>query len=283
MRPLFYYMSQTNKKLQIILWVVAALILFVVASIFGWKVLYGVIIPQTGNLAAFSTLGILGFAFVAGLIANFGPCSLGVLPAYMSFYLGMDEGEEKHSPIKKSIKMGAIASLGVFFFFIILGLLFATIGTFLTSYVTQLKFAIAILIFFIGISFMRGKSINLPLLSSFKNRVSKISQGRSQAAGLFGFGIVYGAGGLMCFLPIFLPLVFFPLIGGEFLVSIASFLIFSLAQALFLIAATVFIGQGKHTFFRTMIGKTETMKKVAGGILILTSVWMFAIFFIWGM
>lgn len=272
-----------NKTQQIVLWIIAALVLFVVASIFGWKVLYGIIIPQTNNLTAFSAIGIFAFAFIAGLIANFGPCSLGVLPAYMSFYLGMEEEGGKHSPIKRSMKLGAIASLGVFFFFIVLGLLFATIGTFLTAYVTQLKFAIAILILLIGIAFLRGKSINLPFLSSFRDRVNKMSRGRSQAVSLFGFGIVYGAGGLMCFLPIFLPLVFFPIMGGEFLVSILSFLIFSFAQALFLIAATVFIGHGKHTFFKTMISKTETMKKVAGGILILTSIWMFAIFFIWGM
>jgi len=265
------------------IWILAALTIFVVASIFGWKVLYGIIIPQTSNLAAFSTLGILGFAFIAGLIVNFGPCSLGVLPAYMSFYLGMDEGEEKHSPIKRSIKLGVIASLGVFSFFIVLGLLFATVGTVLAGYASQLKFGIATLIFFIGIAFLRGKSINLNFFSSFTGKVNKMSRGRSQSVNLFGFGIVYGAGGLMCFLPIFLPLVFFPLIGGAFLTSIASFLVFSFAQALFLITVTVFIGQGKHTFFKTMIGKTETMKKVAGGILILTSMWMFAIFFIWGM
>ncbi len=277
-------MQTTNRKLQIVLWIMAALVVFVAASIFGWKVLYGIIIPQTNNLAAFSTLGILGFAFIAGLIANFGPCSLGVLPAYMSFYLGMEEGGGKHSPIKRSLKLGVTASLGVFFFFIVLGLLFATVGTFLTGYVSQLKFVIAFLILFIGITFLRGKSfLSIPFLSSFTDMVNKVSRGHSQNVSLFGFGIVYGAGGLMCFLPIFLPLVFFPLIGGEFLVSILSFLIFSLAQALFLIAVTIFIGQGKHTFFKTLIGKTETMKKVAGGILILTSVWMFAIFFIWGM
>jgi len=273
----------TNKTRQIILWVTAILVIFVVASIFGWKVLYGIIIPQANNLAAFSTIGILVFAFIAGLIANFGPCSLGVLPAYMSFYLGMDEEEEKHSPIKRSIKLGAIASLGVFSFFIVLGLLLASVGTFLTGYATQLKFIVAVLIFFIGIAFFRGKSFNVNFLGLFRDKVNKMSRGRSQAAGLFGFGIVYGAGGLMCFLPIFLPLVFFPLIGGAFFTSIASFLIFSLAQALFLITVTVFIGQGKHTFFKTMMGKTETMKKVAGVIIILTSIWMFAIFFIWGM
>ena len=272
-----------QKATTYIIWILAALTVFIVASIIGWKVLYGFIIPQANNLTTFSTIGILAFAFVAGLIANFGPCSLGVLPAYMSFYLGMEESEEKHSPIKRSIKLGAIASLGVFSFFIVLGLLFATIGTFLAGYATQLKFVVAILIFLIGIAFLQGKTIHFKFLSSFRNRVRKISQGRSQAVSLFGFGIVYGAGGLMCFLPIFLPLVFFPIIGGEFLVSISSFLVFSLAQALFLIAATVFIGQGKHTFFKTMIGKTETMKKVAGWILILTSVWMFTIFLIWGM
>jgi cytochrome c biogenesis protein CcdA len=272
-----------NKKIEILLWVIVFLVIFVVASIFGWSVLYGVIIPKASNLTALTTLGILGFAFVAGFIANFGPCSLGVLPAYMSFYLGMDEVENNSSPIKKSIKLGAIASLGAFFFFIVLGLLFASVGTFLTAYASQLKIIVAVLIFFIGLAFWHGKSIRIRGLSSFTNKVGKMSRGRTQAVSLFGFGIVYGAGGLMCFLPIFLPLVFFPIIGGEFLVSIASFLIFSLAQALFLIAATVFIGQGKHTFFKTMIGKTPTMKKVAGGVLILTSIWMFAIFFIWGM
>lgn len=273
----------SNRTQQIILWVLAALIIFVVITILGWKAFYGIIVPKTSNLAAFSTIGIFTFAFIAGLIANFGPCSLGVLPAYMSFYLGMEEREAGHSPIKKSIKLGIIASLGVFTFFIALGLVFATIGTFLTVYATYLKFVVAFLILVIGIIFLKGKFITAPFLSSFKNKISKVNRGRSMGPMLFGFGIVYSAGGLMCFLPIFLPLVFFPLISGSFVISIVSFLIFSLAQALFLTTVTIFIGQGKHTFLKTIIGKTETMKHVAGGILILTSVWMFAIFFIWGM
>lgn len=276
-------METSNRIQQIVLWILAALAVFVVASIFGWKVLYGVIIPQTSNIASLSTLGIFAFAFVAGFISNFGPCSLGVLPAYMSLYLGMDDNHAKHSPVRKSIKLGAVASLGVVTFFLVLGVLFATVGTFLTVYTSQLKLAIAILIFFIGVAFWRGKSIRAPFVSSFRNKVNKAFRGRSDYANLFGFGMVYGAGGLMCFLPIFLPLVFFPLVGGEFIVSIISFLIFSLAQALFLIAVTIFVGQGKHTFLKNLIGKTETMKKVAGFILILTSIWMFAIFFIWGM
>ena len=84
-------MEQSNRTQQIVLWITAALTIFVVLSIFGWKVLYGIIIPQANNLSEFSVLGIFLFAFIAGLIANFGPCSLVVLPAYMAFYLGTDD------------------------------------------------------------------------------------------------------------------------------------------------------------------------------------------------
>ena len=130
---------------------------------------------------------------------------------------------------------------------------------------------------------LRGKSLEFGFISRFKDSVSRASSGKSNIASLLGFGVVYGAGGLSCFLPIFLPLVFFPFTSGKFFESIASFLIFALFQALFLIGATILIGYGKQTIFRKMINKAETMKKIAGVILILTSVYMFGIFVFLGM
>ena len=268
---------------QIILWILAIVIIFAAATLLGWRVFYGYVVPQANNLGTLSTVGLFVFAGIAGLMANFGPCSLAVLPAYMSFYLGMEDTNGGHSPIKRSLKLGLIASLGVVSFFIVLGVLLAVIGTTLTSYVSQLKFVVAALIFLAGISMINGKSMRLPFLERFRNTVSQASEGRSRAIHLFAFGIIYGAGGLMCFLPIFLPLVFFPFVSGAFLISVVSFLIFSLGQALFLTTATVFIGQGKHSYFKPIMARTATMKKVAGWILILTSLWMTAIFFLWGM
>jgi len=223
------------------------------------------------------------FAFVAGLIANFGLCTLAILPAYLSFYLGLEDTNGHHSAFWRSIKLGLIASLGVFSFFIVLGLLFATAGTGLAAYSSQLKLVVTAIILVAGISMIKNKSYNLNFLGRFKNMVSQASTGRSRAAHLFGFGVIYGAGGLACFLPIFLPLILFPLISGAFMTSILSFLMFSLGQALFLTTATVLVGQGKHSFLKGMAGQAERMKKVAGWILVLTAILLTIIFVVVGM
>lgn len=275
-------MSQ-SKKMTIILWGFAILVLFGLAAIFGWQTFYGYVIPQANNLTALSIGGLYLFAFVAGLIANFGLCTLAILPAYLSFYLGLDDNNGHHSPIWRSLKLGFIASLGVFSFFIVLGVLFATAGTRLAAYSSQLKLVVTVIILLAGVSMIRNKSYNLSFLARFKNMVSKASTGGSRAGHVFGFGVLYGAGGLACFLPIFLPLILFPLLGGAFVTSIVSFLMFSLGQALFLTVATVLVGQGKHSYLKGLAGKSERMKKVAGWLLILTAIALTIIFVVVGM
>ncbi len=272
-----------SKISLIVLWVIAILVLFIVAASFGWKVFYGYIVPQANNLSSFSTTTLYLFSFGAGLIANFALCSLAVLPAYLSFYLGLDDDTKSRSSWKTSLKLGLTASLGVFAFFLFLGILFATAGAGLARYSNQLKWVVTLIIFLAGVSMIKGKSYNLPFLGSFKSLVSQASIGTSRSVRLFAFGVIYGAGGLACFLPIFLPLILFPFLGGAFITSIISFLIFSLGQALFLTFATVLVGQGKHTFLKKMTGKSELMKKIAGWILIFTAIVLVIISIVVGM
>ena len=257
----------SKKVLQIVLWILALVVVFAVLTIFGWKVFYGYVVPQANNTAAFSTLGLFAFAALAGIMVNFGPCSLAVLPAYMSFYLGMNE-ENQSAPVKRSIRLGAIASLSVLWFYVVLGLLFTTVGPFLAALAPWLKLVTAFIVFVLGIVLLRGKSLELPFISRFKDSVAQVSSDKTQTISLLGFGVVYGAGGLSCFLPVFLPLVFYPFLGGQFFESVVSFVIFALLQAFFLIGATVLVGLGKATVLRSMIGRTAMVKKIAGGILI---------------
>ena len=272
-----------QKFITYTIWGIAAITIFVVLSIFGWKVFYGYVVPQVNNVAVFSTVGLFSFAALAGIMVNFGPCSFAVLPAFMSFYLASKEPSEPHSSVKRSLKLGAIAASGVITFFVFFGIILASLGTSLVSYAPQLKLAIALIILIAGILLFRGKSISIGFVPQFQNFINKTTSGHSQNLSLFGFGIIYGAGGLGCFLPILLPLIFFPLLSGKFFESVVSFIIFGFAQALFLISVTVFIGQGKHTYFKKIIGKTEMMKKVAGVVLILTSIYMFGIYVYLGM
>lgn len=164
--------NQKQNKLQITLWIVAALAIFIFLSIVGWRVFYGIVVPQVNNLETFSTIGLFVFAALAGLAVNLGPCSLAVLPAYMSFFLGMNGHDEK-TPLKKSVKLGAIASSGVVAFYLVLGFLFATIGPTLAAYAPQLKLIIALIILVLGIMLLKGWSIELHAVSKCKDGVAR--------------------------------------------------------------------------------------------------------------
>ena len=143
-------MKDNSRYLQIVLWSLALIAIFVFLTIVGWRVFYGVVVPQVNNLETFSIIGLFVFAALAGLAVNLGPCSLAVLPAYMSFFLGMNGHEEK-VPLRKSVRLGAIASSGIVAFYLVLGLLFATVGPALAAYAPQLKLVIALIILIIGI------------------------------------------------------------------------------------------------------------------------------------
>ena len=48
-------------------------------------------------------LSLLVFAFTAGLISFFSPCAFPMLPAYISYYLGIGKEDEENRFIKNRI------------------------------------------------------------------------------------------------------------------------------------------------------------------------------------
>lgn len=276
--------NTTLTKRTIALWVLAILVVFAMLFIVGWDIFYGFVVPQANNISQFSSFGLFAFAALAGLMVNFGPCSLAVLPAYLSFHLGLEEdADELEHPLAYGLTTGLTAAVGVVGFYLILGLIFAGFGTELAAYSAELKLVVAGLILLLGVALLSGTSIKTGIIEKFKRRIQQITQESARTKGLIGFGVIYAAGGLSCFLPVFLPLVFFPFITGAFATSIVSFLVFSLAQALFLITATVAVAYGKQGILKGLAGKTALMKKIAGWVLVLTALVMFGIFVFLGM
>lgn len=269
------------KTKRITVWSLAILVIFAAAFAFGWTVFYGYIVPQTNNLASYSALGLFAFAAIAGIMVNFGPCSLAVLSGYMSYYLSLEQNTGR--PAREGAKMGVIASTGLLSFYIILGAAFAGLGTYLAVYSAQLKLVAATIILGLGIYMLAGKNTNPTIIDKLKGYFSKKTRKRSDIWGLIGFGAIYGAGGLSCFLPVFLPLVFFPMLGGQLLESILSFIIFGGFQALFLIGATITIAYGKKKVFMQLAGHSGSVRRLAGIVLIVTALIMYGIYVFLGM
>jgi cytochrome c biogenesis protein CcdA len=271
-------------KGKMILWSAAIVITLAVLALVGWELFYGYVVPHAQNPAMFSTVGLFGFAALSGLLVNFGPCSLAVLPAYMSFHLGMDAGDSTVAyPFWSGLKTGFMAALGVVVFYLVLGSLFAALGTGLAAYSAELKLLVAGIILVLGLLLLFGRTVRIAGIDKLRRWMQDVSAGRSRTGKLIGFGAVYAAGGLSCFLPVFLPLIFFPFISGSFLISLVSFVIFSGIQALFLVGVTVAVAYGKREILTSLVGTRKIIERIAGSVLILTALVMLGVFLFLGM
>ena len=82
-------------------------------------------------------LVMLSFSFSAGMATFFNPCGFVMLPAYISYYLGQDEGSTRNlrHGLLRGVQLGITVSAGFFTVFGGLGLLFSLIGPLIAPYI----------------------------------------------------------------------------------------------------------------------------------------------------
>ena len=72
--------------------------IFLTFVVLSWLGYFGYLQYATANLAKINVLPPLvfyAFAFFAGVVSFFAPCAIGILPAYLSYYLNIEESGHK--------------------------------------------------------------------------------------------------------------------------------------------------------------------------------------------
>ena len=284
--------KQNNFVAVSILWGIAIAAVFGALVVLGFRIFYGWAVPLANNAGAdFSALpfGLFAFAAIAGLVVNLGPCSLGMLPAYLALFLSRGTGDETprsgSGAVLSGVKLGAIASVGIFGFYLLLAGILLVFGSFLAQYAVWLKMVITIFIFVVGLSLWFGKSFGTGFFTPVQKFAAARAQKNNVTAPMF-FGVLYGAGGLSCFFPLFFPLIYLPLTsGGSIGQSLITFMVFAAGQAVFLITVTVLVVLGREKLLLRLsrFGKPQFLQKFAGAILVLTSFFLIGIFLVMGM
>lgn len=277
-------MERATKKSQFVLWAIAALAVFVVISLVGTKVFYGIIVPQVQAVNQLGIFIILGFSFVAGLAAFFAPCPFAVFPAYIAYYLNIETGESPHRrrPLH-ALKIGSIVSLGIFSFYGILGLAMSLFGTALASYSYYLKLAIIPAFFILGWMLMAGKSFGTQGLDRLTNLVAAQARGGMHFKNMYLYGIVYGIAAAACHLPILLALSLYPLLAGQFLHGFLTFIAYAVGASLLFIVFTILADSGRKFLTENLGLYGERVKKVGGAVLIVTGIYLISFYFLFGM
>lgn len=205
----------------------------------------------------------LALAFAAGLVATVNPCGFAMLPAYLSYFMGIEEEDRSRvAALRAALVIGAIVSAGFLVVFGLAGILITAGFRVVIDLIPWVAIVVGLAVITLGVALVRGYELNVGLPKG-----GRAASGRSYRS-VFLFGISYAVASLSCTLPVFLTVVATQVTRGSFVSGIATFVAYGAGMAVVLMAVTVAIAVGKQSLVAWLRGSARHISRVSGVILI---------------
>jgi len=207
------------------------------------------------------------FAFTAGLVATLNPCGFAMLPAYLSYFMGLDENEGRSSSPARSglraLQVGGIVSLGFLTVFGLAGVLITLGVQAVVEAMPWIAMAVGVGVVGLGVAMLSGRELRVRLPQS-----SRAPSGR-RTGGVFAFGVSYAIASLSCTLPVFLVVVAGTIPQLGFVAGVLTFLTYGLGMSALLVFLTLSLAFGKQALVTRLRRGSAHVNRIAGGILVL--------------
>jgi cytochrome c-type biogenesis protein len=211
----------------------------------------------------------LALAFAAGLVATVNPCGFAMLPAYLSYFMGIeDDDQSRVGALRGALVVGAIVSSGFLVVFGLAGILITAGFRVVIDVIPWVAIVVGVAVIGLGIALVRGYELKVGL-----PKAGKAASGRGYRS-VFLFGISYAVASLSCTLPVFLTVVATQVTRGSFVSGIATFVAYGAGMAVVLMAVTIAIAVGKQTLIARLRGSARHISRVSGVILIAAGVYI---------
>jgi len=214
----------------------------------------------------------LFFAFAAGMVATVNPCGFAMLPAYVSMFLGSDDGDDAPAGIAIGLRVGIAVTVGVFGLFSAVGLLVSFGLQQLINFVPWIALVIGALLFVLGVAVLRGYHLTARVIT-VKNK-----KGRSFFA-MTGFGVAFGTASISCTLPIFLAIVGLSSRSSNVLSGWSVFLAYAAGMGVVLTAVAVALATSREVLVSRMRNILPYVERVGGFLLVASGLF---IMYYWG-
>lgn len=233
--------------------------------------------PSTSFVAVF----VLGM--ILSILVYFSPCAFPVLPGFISYYLSLgaredeliEEGKLK-TKMPSSWVIGALAGLGMWTFFILIGLLAFAMGEAFakSGLIHYIAIGIALLLVILGAIMLLG--ITSHLLGFVQKLVDRWSTTEMDETftprrNMYLYGIGYAAASIDCTAAAVLPFVIFlGTLGTSAVISGLSGLMIGLLVLMILV--TVLVGLGRQVMINFLRRMTGMIKLVGSWMMIMAGV-----------
>ena len=211
------------------------------------------------------------YAFGVGMVATFNPCGFAMLPAYLSYYLGLEQetpNTRTDQIVLRAIAVGAAMTAGFVVVFGILGLILDPVLNSISDKLPWVTMVLGLGLIFVGVRMLAGKEISV--------RLPKISRAPEQRelVSVFVFGISYALVSLSCTISLFIAAISTVVTQENWITGIGAFVAYGLGMGVVLMVLTLAIALARQGIVKKMRGILPYIGRISGGLLILAGMYV---------
>lgn len=205
----------------------------------------------------------LALAFTAGMVATVNPCGFAMLPAYLSFFLGLEGADtDARAGVARALAVGAAVTLGFVVVFTTIGALISHLSLAVEQWFPWLTIAVGVGVFALGVALLFGFELRLALPHLDRG-------GRERTlVSMFVFGVSYAVASLSCTLPVFLSVVAGTFSRSNALSGIAMYVLFALGMGLVLTVLTLALALARQSLVHRLRKVLPVVNRVSGALLV---------------
>lgn len=215
----------------------------------------------------------LVYAFGVGMVATFNPCGFAMLPAYLSYFLGLEGAEhpddtDPTAAVGRALAVGATMTLG---FVAVFGLLGVALEPLLEGAIDRLPWVTIVLgvgLAVLGAVMLTGRNVTLKLPTPSRAGDSR------ELPSVFLFGVSYALVSISCTFALFTAAVSTTLEDESVLLGIGAFVAYALGMGLVLMVLTLAIALARQSIVRRLRGVLPYVNRVSGGLLVAAGVYV---------
>jgi cytochrome c biogenesis protein CcdA len=207
----------------------------------------------------------LALAFTAGMVATVNPCGFAMLPAYLTFFLGLEGGtgdEDRRAGVARALAVGAAVTLGFVAVFTVIGALISHASLAIDDWFPWMTNGVGVAVFGLGNALLGGFELRLSLPHHERG-------GRERTLpSMFVFGVSYAVASLSCTLPVFLSVVAGTFSRTNATSGIAMYVCFALGMGLLLTVLTVALALARVSIVHRLRSLLPVINRISGALLV---------------
>lgn len=216
-------------------------------------------------------------AFAAGMLAAINPCGFALLPAYLSYFLGLESktGHEDDAEavgpsnvVLRALAVSAALAVGFILVFAPMGVVWSSVSSALGDRLPWVTAAMGLALVALGIAMLFGfqPTVNLPKL--------QLGSTRRELGSMVLFGVSYAVASLSCTIGVFGALVTSSFKRESFMVGLGAFVAYALGMALVIAVLTVAVALAREGVVIAMRRLLPHMTRISGGLVIVAGLFV---------